>query len=143
MGRIPWRRVKLPSTQETWVPSLGREDPLRRAWLSTPVFWPGESRGQRSLAGYSPWGHERVRHDLAAKQQQQPTVVITEDLHIYCSLCKSLHTVTFPSCGSFIPIEVLIMIVCNIMISEACVLLDVCWRNLSWFLKKIKVFYSK
>ena len=26
------------------------------------------------------------------------------------------------------------------MISEACVLLDVCWRNLSWFLKKIKFF---
>ena len=28
----------------------------RRAWLPTPVFWPGESQGQRSLVGYSPWG---------------------------------------------------------------------------------------
>ena len=35
------------------VPSLGREDCL--AWKSTPVFLPGESHGQRSLAGYSPW----------------------------------------------------------------------------------------
>ena len=26
----------------------------RRAWQSTPVFWPGESLGQRSLAGHSP-----------------------------------------------------------------------------------------
>ena len=26
----------------------------RRAWQSTPVFLPGESHGQRSLAGYSP-----------------------------------------------------------------------------------------
>ena len=27
-----------------------------RAWQPTPVFSPGESHGQRSLAGYSPWG---------------------------------------------------------------------------------------
>ena len=26
-------------------------------------FLPGESHGQRSLVGYSPWGHKRVRHD--------------------------------------------------------------------------------
>ena len=26
------------------------------AWQPTPVFLPGESHGQRSLAGYSPWG---------------------------------------------------------------------------------------
>ena len=31
---------------------------LHRAWLLTPVFLPGESHGQRSLAGYSPWGHK-------------------------------------------------------------------------------------
>ena len=30
--------------------------PWRRAWKSTPVFLPGEFHGQRSLAGYSPWG---------------------------------------------------------------------------------------
>ena len=28
----------------------------RREWQPTPVFLPGESRGQRSLARYSPWG---------------------------------------------------------------------------------------
>ena len=28
----------------------------RRAWQPTPVFLPGESQGQRSVAGYSPWG---------------------------------------------------------------------------------------
>ena len=36
-----------------WVRSLGREDPWRKEWLPTPVFLPGESRGQRSLVGYS------------------------------------------------------------------------------------------
>ena len=30
--------------------------PWRRAWQPTPVFLPGESHGQRSLVGYSPWG---------------------------------------------------------------------------------------
>jgi len=30
----------------------------RRAWQPTPVFLPGESLGQKSLAGYSPWCRE-------------------------------------------------------------------------------------
>ena len=30
----------------------------RRKWQPTPVFLSGESHGQRSLAGYSPWGHK-------------------------------------------------------------------------------------
>ena len=29
-----------------------------------------KSGGQRSLTGYSPWGHKRAGHDLATKQQQ-------------------------------------------------------------------------
>ena len=36
-------------------PGVGKI-PWRRAWQPTPVFLPGESLGQRSLAGYSPWG---------------------------------------------------------------------------------------
>ena len=47
-----------PAMQETWVRSLGWEIPWRRAWQPTPVFLPGESNRQRSLAGYSPWGHK-------------------------------------------------------------------------------------
>ena len=34
-----------------------RKIPWRRAWQPTPVFLPGESHGQRSLAGYSPGSH--------------------------------------------------------------------------------------
>ena len=37
----------------------------------TPVVLPGKSHGQRSLAGYSPWDLERLRHDLATKQQSE------------------------------------------------------------------------
>ena len=32
--------------------------PWRRTWQPTPVFLPGESYGQRSLAGYSPQGRK-------------------------------------------------------------------------------------
>ena len=46
----------LLAVQETgfnpWVGNI----PWRRKWQPTPVFLPGESHGQRSLAGYSPWG---------------------------------------------------------------------------------------
>ena len=47
-----------PAMQQTWVQSLGWEDPQRRAWQPTPVFLPGESHGQRSLASYSLWGRK-------------------------------------------------------------------------------------
>ena len=37
--------------------------PWRREWQPTPLFLPGEFHGQRSLVGYSPWGHKRISHD--------------------------------------------------------------------------------
>ena len=39
---------------DPWVGKV----PWRRAWQPTPVFLPGESHGQKSLASYSLWGHE-------------------------------------------------------------------------------------
>ena len=39
---------------DPWV----RKIPWRRKWQPTPVFLLGESHGQRSLVGYSPWGHK-------------------------------------------------------------------------------------
>ena len=35
-----------------------RKIPWRREWLPTPVFLPREFHGQRSLTGYSSWGHK-------------------------------------------------------------------------------------
>ena len=37
-----------------------RRFPWRREWQPTLVFLPGESSGQRSLAGYGSWGSQRV-----------------------------------------------------------------------------------
>ena len=47
----------LPAVQETCVWSLGQEDPLEKG-TPTSVILPGEFHGQRSLMGYSPWGHK-------------------------------------------------------------------------------------
>ena len=47
------RRYRRPRF-DPWVGKI----PWRRKWQPTPVFLPGESHGQRSLEGYSPWGHQ-------------------------------------------------------------------------------------
>ena len=39
------------------IPGSGRS-PGEGTWQPTPVFWPGESHGWRSLAGYSPWDYK-------------------------------------------------------------------------------------
>ena len=50
----------LHAMQETQVQSLGGKNPWRRKWQSTPIFLFEKSHGQRSLAGYSPWGSQEL-----------------------------------------------------------------------------------
>ena len=57
----------LPEMQETWVQSLGWEDPWRRERLPTPVFWPGEFHRL-----YSPWG--RKESDMTERVSMQSKV---------------------------------------------------------------------
>ena len=63
LRHVPWASLvghlvkNLPAMLETWVRSLGWEDPLEKGKLPTPVFWPGEIHGL-----YSPRGC-RVGHD--------------------------------------------------------------------------------
>ena len=58
LGRPAQSVNNLPAMQETQARFLGWEDPLEKemATHSSGVELPGESRGQRRLAGYSPWG---------------------------------------------------------------------------------------
>ena len=51
-------RIRLPmqETQETWVQSLGQEDPLEMEMATHSSILAWKSHGWRSLAGYSPWG---------------------------------------------------------------------------------------
>ena len=46
----------LPAMQETWVQSLGWEDPLEKVMATHSSIPAGEFHRQRSQAGYSPWG---------------------------------------------------------------------------------------
>ena len=60
----------LPAMQETQVcliPGSGRSPGEQNAY-PTPVFLPGESHGQRSLVGYSPWGHKESSMTLWLNQ---------------------------------------------------------------------------
>ena len=40
------------------IPGLGRFPGKGNGWLPMPIFLPEEFHGQRSLVGYSPWGHK-------------------------------------------------------------------------------------
>ena len=50
-----WLWVHLQCRRPRFSPWVGKI-PWRRKLLPTPVFLPGEFPGQRSLAGYRPWG---------------------------------------------------------------------------------------
>ena len=56
-----------------WV----RKIPWRRKWHPTPVFLPGKSHGQWSLAGYSPWGPKESNMTVT-KQQHQPFLYFSD-----------------------------------------------------------------
>ena len=67
---------KLPTKQKTWVESLGWEDPLEEkktthsSILAWEIPWTEEPDGLQSMEP------QRVKHNLAAKQQQ----------HIMCKI---------------------------------------------------------
>ena len=88
-----WHRgfTKKPTCQcrrcgfNPWV----RKTPWRRKWQPTQVFLPGNSQGQRSLVGNSPWGHKRLGHDWVIKQHPITTLCLNS------TLCFALEEVLF------------------------------------------------
>uniref|UniRef100_A0A8C2SHG2 protein kinase C n=1 Tax=Capra hircus TaxID=9925 RepID=A0A8C2SHG2_CAPHI len=74
-------RTRLPM-QEMQVPSLGQKIPWRREWQPSPVSLPGESHGQRSLAGCGPWGGKESdtaeRRNNSSRCPQQHAVWVPE-----------------------------------------------------------------
>ena len=71
-----WLRVHLP-VQDTWIWTLGQKIIWRRKWQPTSLFLPGKSHGQRSLTGYSPWGHDLATIAVTVRRRQwQPTPVL-------------------------------------------------------------------
>ena len=63
------------------VPGSGRFH-WRRKWQPTPVFLPGESHGQRSLVGYSPWSR---------KESDMTEHIHTWEIYIYKYMCIYIY----------------------------------------------------
>ena len=81
------QRVKnLPAMWERpgFHPWVGKM-PWRREWLPIPVFLPGESHGQRSLVGYSSWGHKDS--STAEYVPLQDLLYYYIGFHVYLSEC--------------------------------------------------------
>ena len=55
-----WERIHLPKgvMRETRLDSWVEKVLWRRKWQPTAVLLPEKPQGQRSLAGYSPWGRK-------------------------------------------------------------------------------------
>ena len=58
---------------DPWVGKIS----WRRAWKSTPVFVPGEFYGERSLVGYSPWGHKELDMTETTEHAHENTYIYT------------------------------------------------------------------
>ena len=90
----------LPPKRETWVWSLGWEDPLEKGMQPTPVFLPGEFHGQRSLEGYSSWSCKEL--DMT----EQLTLSFFHSTQIYCwGTLPSLDVGSWMGCQSTHPTQ--------------------------------------
>ena len=69
--------------QETWVLSLGWEEPPEEEIIPTPVSWPGESHGL-----YSPWG----------RKESDMTKRLSLSLHFHFATCLLCDTREVASC---------------------------------------------
>ena len=78
---LPCQRYRF----DPWVTKI----PWKRKWLPTPVFLPGESHGQRSLAGYSPQGQSRTQLKRLSKNSvSQYNMSI-----VFLTVCLMMHVI--------------------------------------------------
>ena len=96
---LPWwlRRSSIcPQGRRPGFHPWVRKIPWRREWQPTPVFLPGESHVQRSLAGYSPWVAESDTVEwLTLYSISLLTAHLTTALYVLWKECM----ITNPICG--------------------------------------------
>ena len=65
----------------------------RRKWQPTPVSLPGEFHGQRSLAGYRPWGRKELdTTEQLTTHTHTPFISVNMKRNMPCKSCEmSLH----------------------------------------------------
>ena len=86
----------LPTMQETWFHPGVPKIPWRKEWQPTPVFLPGESHEQRSLAGCNPWGLKQLY-----MSEQLKHILYLRERGVYVLFCcysvaKLCHTLCIP-----------------------------------------------
>ena len=106
--------------------------PWRRTWQPIPVFLAGASHGQRSLVGYSPWGH---KESDTTEQLTRQTWANHPD---WIFPCMKMHagTVLFPPFSLILPTRV----VCVSSLYEFII-----WSSalLVWFLTPCTTFSNE
>ena len=70
---VPQLVKNLPTMWETWVRSWVGKIPWRRERLPTPVLWPGESPWTEGPGSLQPMGSQRSRHDWTTKHSTERT----------------------------------------------------------------------
>ena len=72
----------MQETQEMWFDPCVGKIPWCKKWQPSPIFLPGKFHGERSLAGYSPGGSQRVGHGWVTKHTAQHSCFILE-INVY------------------------------------------------------------
>ena len=91
-----------------WVGKI----PWRRKWQPAPVFLPGESHGQRSLAGYSPGGHQE------SNTTEQPSMHIAFNSQMWINeigITRSYRTLSLTFLGT---VQLLFKVAVSAAVSE-------------------------
>ena len=82
-GLLGWIRVKriwLQCGRPGFNPWVGKI-PWRWEWLPNPVFLPREFHGERSLGGYSPWGHKESDTEWLTLSLSSEIIILSDVNH--------------------------------------------------------------
>ena len=71
MGSAVKNPLSMQETQETWLPSLGQEDPLEKEMATHSTILAKEIPQTEEPGGLESVGSKKVGHNLVTKQQQQ------------------------------------------------------------------------
>ena len=120
-----------------WV----RKIPWGRKWQPTPVFLPGKLHGQRSLVGYSPWGHKELDttkwlSTMTMNNECSHCTVVCPPLWLQsCFLSFSKHTEYAQNLGHFVKIHVSALIPPLQQVIH-------CFGNVIWMLSVVCLSYD-
>ena len=109
--------------------------PWRRAWPPTPVFLPGESHGQRSLAGYSPWSRKEL--DMTEQLNSNSISLLWKSV-----VMNTIHTHTHTSSPNFMSmyLEKMLNVILAVRIQENTKRLI--HHGQGWFIPEIEKYFN-